>query len=444
MLQIEEIPAKPKEQKTIRVAAYARVSSDKDAAFHSLEAQTEYYRNYVSAHPDWDLVSIYSDNGISGTTIKRPEFQRMLQDCQDGKIDLVVTKSVTRFARNTVILLETIRELKRLGIDCYFEKEDMHSISPDGELMLTLLAMYAEEEARSASENQRWRIQKKFQNGEPWVGKMLGYRFRDGNLVVIPEEAAIVRQIFTDYLSGMGQHTIAKKLFLQGVRPDNGNAWSGSSIRRILTNEAYTGNLVLQKTFCPDFRTKRSQINRGERAIYHVSNSHEAIIDRQTFEAVQQEIARRSARQREIMAHRNPNHDNSQKLFSGLIVCGCCGAAYVRKYTNIKNSDRPIWICGQYTKYGKSVCHSQQIPETILIEKVKEVLGLPEINQTIVQEHISHIMVPEHNHLIFELKNGSSVDVFWKHQSRRLSWTDEMREAALQKALMRYRKEEKL
>ena len=224
MLQIEEIPAKPKEQKTIRVAAYARVSSDKDAAFHSLEAQTEYYRNYVSAHPDWDLVSIYSDNGISGTTIKRPEFQRMLQDCQDGKIDLVVTKSVTRFARNTVILLETIRELKRLGIDCYFEKEDMHSISPDGELMLTLLAMYAEEEARSASENQRCRIQKKFQNGEPWVGKMLGYRFKDGNLVVIPEEAAIVRQIFTDYLSGMGQHTIATQLFMQGVRPDNGNA----------------------------------------------------------------------------------------------------------------------------------------------------------------------------------------------------------------------------
>ena len=159
-MRIEEIPAKPKEQKTIRVAAYARVSSDKDAAFHSLEAQTEYYRDYVAAHPEWELVSIYSDNGISGTTINRPEFQRILQDCREGKIDLVITKSVTRFARNTVILLETIRELKKLGIDCYFEKEDMHSISPDGELLLTLLAMYAEEEARSASENQKWRIQK--------------------------------------------------------------------------------------------------------------------------------------------------------------------------------------------------------------------------------------------------------------------------------------------
>ena len=214
-MRIEEIPAKPKEQKIIRVAAYARVSSDKDAAFHSLEAQTEYYRDYVAAHPEWELVSIYSDNGISGTTINRPEFQRMLQDCREGKIDLVITKAVTRLARNTVILLETIRELKKLGIDCYFEKEDMHSISPDGELLLTLLAMYAEEEARSASENQKWRIRKRFENGEPWVGKMLGYRLDNGKLVVIPEEAEIVRQIFMDYLSGMGLYRIAKKLILQ-------------------------------------------------------------------------------------------------------------------------------------------------------------------------------------------------------------------------------------
>ena len=175
-MKITKIPAKPKEQKRIRVAAYARVSSDKDAAFHSLEAQIEYYRDYVAVHPDWDLISIYSDNGISGTTDNRPEFQRMLRDCRDGKIDLVVTKSITRFARNIVVLLQTIRELKLLGIDCYFEKEDMHSISPDGELMISLLAIYAEEEARSASENQRWRIQKRFQNGEPWGGKMLGYR----------------------------------------------------------------------------------------------------------------------------------------------------------------------------------------------------------------------------------------------------------------------------
>lgn len=390
-MRIEEIPASPKKPKVTRVAAYARVSSDKDAAFHSLEAQTEYYQNYIATHPDWELVAIYSDNGISGTTLHRPEFQRMLQDCREGKIDLVITKSVTRFARNTIILLETIRELKKIGVDCYFEKEDMHSISPDGELLLTLLAMYAEEEARSASENQKWRIQKLYDQGKPAGGHTFGYRLMGERFEVVPEEAEIVKEIFRLYLSGMGYSKIARTLIEQHIPAYFGGTWSVASVRNILLNEKYAGDLLLQKTFSEDFRTKKKR----------------------------------------------------QKLFSGLIVCGCCGAAYVRKYTNIKNSDRPIWICGQYTKYGKSVCHSQQIPETILIEKVKEVLGLPEINQTIVQEHISHIMVPEHNHLIFELKNGSSVDVFWKHQSRRLSWTDEMREAAQQKALMRYRKEEK-
>lgn len=443
-MRIEEIPVRPKEPKITRVAAYARVSSDKDAAFHSLEAQTEYYQNYIAARPDWELVAIYSDNGISGTTIHRPEFQRMLQDCREGKIDLIITKSVTRFARNTIILLETIRELKKIGVECYFEKEDMHSISPDGKLLLTLLAMYAEKEARSASENQKWRIQKLYDQGKPAGGHTFGYRLAGERFEVVPEEAEIVKEIFRLYLSGMGYSKIARTLIEQHIPAYFGGTWSVASVRNILLNEKYAGDLLLQKTFSEDFRTKKKRINTGELRKVYVKNSHEAIIDRQTFEAVQQEIARRSARQREIMAHRNPNHDNSQKLFSGLIVCGCCGAAYVRKYTNIKNSDRPIWICGQYTKYGKSVCHSQQIPETILIEKVKEVLGLPEINQTIVQEHISRITVPEHNHLIFELKNGSSVDVFWKHQPRRLSWTDEMREAARQKALMRYRKEEKL
>ena len=368
----------------------------------------------------------------------------MLQDCREGKIDLIITKSVTRFARNTIILLETIRELKKIGVECYFEKEDMHSISPDGELLLTLLAMYAEEEARSASENQKWRIQKLYDQGKPAGGHTFGYRLAGERFEVVPEEAEIVKEIFRLYLSGMGYSKIARTLIEQHIPAYFGGTWSVASVRNILLNEKYAGDLLLQKTFSEDFRTKKKRKNTGELRKVYVKNSHEAIIDRQTFEAVQQEITRRSARQREIMAHRNPNHDNSQKLFSGLIVCGCCGAVYVRKYTNIKNSDRPIWICGQYTKYGKSVCHSQQIPETILIEKVKEVLGLPEINQTIVQEHISRITVPEHNHLIFELKNGSSVDVFWKHPSRRLSWTDEMREAARQKALKRYRKEEKL
>ena len=225
---IEHIPATLRPVKTVRVATYARVSADKDEAFHSLEAQTEYYETYIARHPDWELVDIYSDNGISGTVVDRPEFQRMLMDCRAGKIDLVVTKSVTRFARNTVILLGTIRELKSLGIDCYFEKENMHSISPDGELLLTLLAMYAEEEARSASENQKWRIKKKFEKGEPWVGRMLGYRLGDGKLEVVPEEAELVRRIYQDYLSGMSVLAVTKRLNALGIPSPTYGVWNRS------------------------------------------------------------------------------------------------------------------------------------------------------------------------------------------------------------------------
>lgn len=438
-MRIEEIPAKPKEQKIIRVAAYARVSSDKDAAFHSLEAQTEYYRDYVAAHPEWELVSIYSDNGISGTTINRPELQRMLQDCREGKIDLVITKSVTRFARNTVILLETIRELKKLGIDCYFEKEDMHSISPDGELLLTLLAMYAEEEARSASENQKWRIRKRFENGEPWVGKMLGYRLDNGKLVVIPEEAEIVRQIFMDYLSGMGLYRIAKKLILQKVQPDNGNAWSGTSIRRILTNEKYTGNLLLQKTFVPDFRTKVSKINHGEARKYYVENSHEAIIDQETFDAVQVELLARAASRKRNGAEVIPPYH----LFHGLILCGYCGRLYGYHRTNIKKYDKAVWTCPSFYIMGKDVCPSQKIPEDILITKTKEVLGVDELNRDVLLDQVQQIIVPANHHLQYILKDGRTVDVEWRHRSRSESWTREMREAARQRALERHRKEDK-
>lgn len=181
-----------------RVAAYARVSSEKGEALHSLSAQISYYNEYISNHIGWEFVGVYADEGISGTKDSRPEFQRLLADCRKSMIDLVITKSITRFARNTVTLLDAIRELKLLNIDVFFEKENLHSLSANGELMLTLLAMYAEEEARSASENQKWRIQKMFAEGRPNTGRMLGYYLKDGQLTIIPEEAEIVRMIFDD------------------------------------------------------------------------------------------------------------------------------------------------------------------------------------------------------------------------------------------------------
>lgn len=428
---ITEIPAKQKEQKITRVAAYARVSSDKDAAFHSLEAQVDYYEKYVAAHPGWKLVDIYSDNGISGTIINRPEFQRMLVDCRAGKIDLVITKSITRFARNTVVLLETIRELKNLGIDCFFEKEQMHSISPDGELLLTLLAMYAEEEARSVSENQKWRIQKRFKKGEPWVGKMLGYRLEGGRLTVVPEEAELVRQIYHDYLSGMGRSAIAKKLILQGAAPESGNSWSDFSIKKILTNEKYTGNMLLQKTYCPDFRTKRSVKNNGEVTMYRVRHSHEPIIEQELFDAVQAEIRERQLRF-------NYPSKNQQHLFSGMIRCGYCNHMY--RYRKKKQYDKCIWACPNYYSKGTLICPSQVIPEEILIAKTMEVLGVGSLDRKVLEDEVQRIIVPEHNHLVYQLKSGEAIEAVWEHQSRRKSWTPEMRQKARETSLEYYRK----
>lgn len=436
-MKITEIPAKPKERKTIRVAAYARVSSDKDAAFHSLEAQTEYYEDYVAAHPDWELVSIYSDNGISGTIINRPEFQRMLEDCRAGKIDLVVTKSVTRFARNTIVLLETVRELKRLGVDCYFEKEDMHSISPDGELLLTLLAMYAEEEARSASENQLWRIKKKFEKGEPWVGNMLGYRLIDGKMVIVPEEAEIVRQIFSDYLSGLGRYSIAKKLILDGIAPANGNTWSDTSIRHILTNPTYTGNLILQKTYREDFRSKAPLVNKGTRRKYFVEESHEAIIPQKVFDAVQDEMAARAkhSQRSKISDQKEP------KLYCGILKCGNCGRTLRFYHTNAKQYDKAVWACPRYYTMGKAICPSQKIPEDILIEKTKEVLSVDTLTQEDISGKVKSILVTGYNKLQFNLKDGTNVDTVWQHKSRKSSWTEEMRQAARARTLQRQKKE---
>ena len=433
-MKITEIPAKPKEQKTIRVAAYARVSSDKDTAFHSLEAQTEYYEDYVAAHSDWELAGIYSDNAISGTTINRLEFQRMLGDCRSGRIDLIITKSITRFARNTVDLLRTTRELKDLGIDCYFEKENMHSISPDGEFFLTLLAMYAEEEARSVSENQKWKIKRKFELGEPWVGNMLGYRLIDGKMVIVPEEAEIVRKIFSDYLSGSSILSITKALNRLEIPAARSAVWNHTTVSRILRNEKYTGNMILQKTYCEDFRTKRQVINHGEVRKYEVSNSHEAIISESDFLKVQEKLEKN--RQNNTVTN-----SKSHYIFTGLLLCGLCGSAYVRRISNTGKYRHYVWTCRRYDQLGKEICSAKPIPESILIQTAKDVLDLDEIDNNSLRERLVHISVPCHHKLIFQYKDGMVKEVEWKHKSRSLSWTPEMRQQARERALSQRRKE---
>ena len=199
-----------------RVAAYARVSSGKDAMLHSLAAQVNYYSKLIQSHSGWEYVGVYADEALTGTKESRENFQRLLADCRSGKIDMVITKSISRFARNTVTLLETVRELKSLDVDVYFEEQNIHSVNSDGELMLTILASYAQEESLSASENQKWRVRQQFQNGKPWRGFMMGYRYDGEKYVIVPEEAEVVRSIFHDYLDGKGVAAIMKRLNEEG------------------------------------------------------------------------------------------------------------------------------------------------------------------------------------------------------------------------------------
>ena len=251
--------------KLLRTATYAKVSNGKDAMLHSLSAQVSYYNSLIQSNPEWLFCGVYADEALTGTKDDRENFQRLLSECRAGHIDLIITKSISRFARNTVTLLETVRELKNLNVDVYFEEQNIHSISPDGESLLTLLGSYAQEESYSASENQKWRIRKNFEQGRLCSITMLGYR-RDkhGTLIIIPEEAEIVRMIFNDFLSGMGKNAIASKLLAMGIPTKSGGVWTAWSVRRILKNEKYCGDFLLQKSYRENHITKRKMPNHGE------------------------------------------------------------------------------------------------------------------------------------------------------------------------------------
>ena len=413
-----------------RVAAYARVSSDKDAQLHSLSAQVSYYNSYIGSREDWEFAGVYADEALTGTKDNRPEFQRMLADCRDGKINMIITKSITRFARNTVTLLATIRELRDLGIDVYFEKENIHTLSADGELMITLLAAYAQEESYNVSENQKWRIRRMFEQGRPNTGRMLGYRLKDGVLQIVPEEAEIVKMIFNDYLSGMGKIAIIKKLIRMGVPTLSGGQWRESTVLGILTNEKYTGDMLLQKTYRLDHISKKVMVNRGEKRKYFVENSHESIIDKETFAKVQQELARRAEKFQ-------PNAPFSGEYpFTGLIRCGFCGGYFRRKIANAGSKyAKPVWICNTFNTYGKDICSAQQIPEKILMEKTSEVLGTADWDRETLLSYISEIWVPEHNLLMYVFCDGHTEEVAWQNPSRRESWSDEMKQIARERQL---------
>lgn len=337
---------------TRRVAAYARVSTASEEQATSYEAQVSYYTDYIAQRADWQMVEIYTDEGITGTSTKhRVGFQRMVKDALDGKIDLIVTKSVSRFARNTVDSLTTVRQLKEAGVEIFFEKENIWTLDAKGELLITIMSSLAQEESRSISENVRWGRRKSFADGKVTLpyGHFLGYvKGPDGRPAIDPEQAAIVRRIYRMFLSGYSFSQIAKAFTKEGlpVPGYKGERWHAATIKSILTNEKYRGDALLQKSYIEDFLTKKQVKNKGEVAQYYVTGSHEAIIDPATFELVQAEIEARKGR-RGI-------YPFTQKL-----KCECCGAWYGSKVWHSNDEYRQIiWQCNN--KYR--VQHPPKMP----------------------------------------------------------------------------------
>lgn len=414
-----------------RVAAYARVSSGKDAMLHSLSAQVSYYSSLIQKHTGWLYCGVYADEAFTGTKDSRDGFQSLLAECRAGNIDMVITKSISRFARNTVTLLETVRELKTLGVDVYFEEQNIHTMSADGELMMTILASYAQEESRSASENQKWRIRRGFERGELINLRFLfGYKIEKGRVAVDPEKAAVVREVFRRALEGASLTSLAIDLNRRGFTGVLGGKWNSMRIREMLSNEKYLGNALLQKQYRNNHLEKKEIPNRGELPQYYAEGTHEAIIDQATFDAAQELLAG-------ITENSPVKRPRRRSAFTSMIACAVCG----RNYKRCTGGKRHFWNCPTVVQTDLPSCGTSQIPEKLLYDLAAQVLGLAQFDEGVFLERIKGIDALPDKTLVFHFKDGSTAERHWEHISRAKSWTPEMKEKARQRALAQRRGE---
>ena len=347
-----------KNQSKTRVAAYCRVSTESDEQLVSLEAQKQHYKTYIKKNPDWVFVGVYYDEGITGTKKdKRAGLLKMIGDCEQGKIDFIITKSISRFARNTTDCLELVRKLAGLGIYLYFEREKINTRDMEGELMLTILSSFAEEESVSISQNMKWSVQRRFKNGTYIIANPpYGYRNEKGSMVIVEDEAEIVRQIFGDYLAGNSTAAIAEDLKKRGVKTRRGGEWRARTVNVILRNEKYTGDVIFQKTWTDDSFVKH--INKGDADQYMVRDHHAPIISREDFELVQEVMERRFAEKGGVLG---TDKYSRRYVLSGKIICGECGGKFKRKTSKSAIS----WTCTRHVQDIDS-CHMQPIPQTTL------------------------------------------------------------------------------
>lgn len=368
------------QMKAMRVAAYCRVSTLQEQQETSYEAQVNYYTEKIENNPSWKLAGIYADDGKSATSTKnRSNFQAMIEDCMAGKIDMVITKSISRFARNTVDSLMNIRKLKEKNIAVFFEKEGINTLEGSGELLVTILSSQAQEESRNISENCHWGIVRKFESGKVIVNhsKFLGYtKNKDGNLVIIPEEADLVRRIFRLFLEGNSSYKIKRILEADGIPTVTGKTvWQATVIDKMLSNEKYMGDALMQKTYTVDFLTKKKVINKSIVPQYYIEDNHEAIIPKELYHRVQEEKARRGAIYRpaskKVDAPSIKGKYSAKYVLSDIMVCAECGQPYRRQVWSKYGVKKAVWRCDNRLKHGSKRCkHSPTLKEDSLHEAI--------------------------------------------------------------------------
>lgn len=395
----------PDEEKPkLRVAAYCRVSTDSDEQASSYDAQIEHYTSFINNHPDWQLAGIFADDGISGTnTKKREEFNRLIDECMAGNVDMVITKSISRFARNTLDCLKYIRQLKDKNIAVFFEKENINSMDSKGEVMLTIMASLAQQESQSLSQNVKLGLQYRYQQGEIQVNCkwFLGYtKDKNKKLVIVPEEAEIVKRIYREYLEGASMLKIARGLEADGIRNGAGREkWHTSNINQILRNEKYIGDALLQKTYTVDFLTKKRVKNNGLVPQYYVENSHEAIIPREIFMQAQEEMIRR--RSGHLSKNGKKRSFSSTHVFSNIIICGNCGEIFRRVHWNNRGKKSIVWRCVSRLENTGLFCDARTISEPdlelICITALNEMLQGKESFLVTLRENIKKVIINEND-----------------------------------------------
>lgn len=413
-MRVVVIPAKSCEEnkqaaKCLRVAAYCRVSTDDEKQKTSYEAQIGYYTEKINSNPEWQMAGIFADEGISGTQAqKRPEFLKMIRLCRQRKIDVILTKSLSRFARNTVDSLGYIRELRALGIAVISEKENINTLTAESKMLITIMSCFAQAESESISKNVSWGVRQSFKNGNVPMqyARLLGYRKgHDGNAEIISEEAEVVKEIYRCYLDGMSMNLIADRLDEKGLTTKGGSSpYRKMVVQRILTNEKYTGDALLQKTYVTDCITKKMRKNNGELPMYLVKNHHEPIISRSDFNRVQEEMARRSAKRTiaDKLTKTGQGKYSAKYALSELLICGECGEHYRRVTWTAKGFKEVKWRCVSRIQYGKKKCHSsptvdEQALHRAIVSAINEFCEVKDDVAKALRESITEVLDPNQN-----------------------------------------------